>query len=236
MYLVGHGRHVYITYTYEHIPYNLFLLVYCIDKGMAFNNRNLHGAAVPVFIFLILVSLASPSLAGSETDTPAHCAMTKEEGKCHDKGESLKLKLIAIITILVASMIGVCLPMFSRSIPALRPDRNLFVLVKAFSSGVILATGYMHVLPDSFDCLTSECLPEDPWRKFPFTTFVAMLSAVATMMVDSFSMSLYKRHCSRSVVTERLENGNTSEHGQHHLKPHDETESQLLRHRVVAQV
>uniref|UniRef100_J3LRE9 Fe(2+) transport protein 1 n=1 Tax=Oryza brachyantha TaxID=4533 RepID=J3LRE9_ORYBR len=44
------------------------------------------------------------------------------------------------------AVVGVCLPLFARSVPALRPDRNLFVVVKAFASGVILATGYMHVL------------------------------------------------------------------------------------------
>ncbi|KAJ0096046.1 hypothetical protein Patl1_16606 [Pistacia atlantica] len=49
---------------------------------------------------------------------------------------------------------------------------------QSFASGVILATGYVHVLPDSFDELKSSCLPENPWRKFPFTTFVAKLSAV----------------------------------------------------------
>ncbi|KAB5538282.1 hypothetical protein DKX38_015815 [Salix brachista] len=115
-------------------------------------------------------------------------------GGCHDKAKSLQLKLIAIFSILMASMIGVCLPLFSRRIPALMPDRDLFVVVKAFASGVILATGYMHVLPDSFNALMSNCLPVNPWKKFPFTTFVVMLSAILTLMTDSFAMSYYKKH------------------------------------------
>lgn len=61
-------------------------------------------------------------------------------------------------------MIGVCLLLFTSSVPALRPDRNLFSIVKGLSSGVILATGYMHVFPDAVDNLTS-CLHEKPWRK-----------------------------------------------------------------------
>lgn len=124
--------------------------------------------------FLVLFCTVSLSVATCES---------KYEGTCHDKKEALKFKLIAICSILVASMIGVCLPIFSRYLPALKPDRNLFVLVKAFASGVILATGYMHVLPDSFDDLRSECLPEKPWQKFPFTTFIAMLAAIFTLMV-----------------------------------------------------
>jgi len=52
----------------------------------------------------------------------------------------------------------------------------------------------MHVLPDSFNYLSSDCLPRYPWKKFPFTTFVAMLHALVTLMIDSFALSYYKKH------------------------------------------
>ncbi|KAG7979008.1 hypothetical protein I3843_05G108700 [Carya illinoinensis] len=164
---------------------------------------------------------------------------------CHDEAEALKLKLIAIFSILVTSMIGVCLPLFSRAVPALRPDRDLFALVKAFASGVILATGYMHVLPDSFNNLTSDCLPETPWRKFPFATFVAMLSALLTLMVDSVALSHYKKRFAHELATGNGEQANqgTVEILEHVGHGHDksgkdppEDGTQLLSHRVVAQV
>lgn len=123
--------------------------------------------------------------------------------------------------------------MFSRAVPALHPDKDLFVLLKAFASGVILATGYMHVLPDSFISLRSECLPETPWKKFPFTTFVAMLSAVATLMVDSFSMSYYYKRRSHEIMGQELEDVG---HGLKIEGGVNEKSSSLLRHRVVAQV
>ncbi|KAF5449445.1 hypothetical protein F2P56_029888 [Juglans regia] len=162
---------------------------------------------------------------------------------CHDEAETLKLKLIAIFSILVTSMIGVCLPLFSRAVPALRPDGDLFALVKAFASGVILATGYMHVLPDSFNDLTSDCLPETPWRKFPFTTFVAMLSALLTLMVDSVALSHYKKRFAE-LATGNGEQANQETvemeivgHGHDKSgKEHPEDGTHLLRHRVVAQV
>lgn len=132
--------------------------------------------------------------------------------------------------------------MFSRAVPALHPDKDLFVLLKAFASGVILATGYMHVLPDSFISLRSECLPETPWKKFPFTTFVAMLSAVATLMVDSFSMSYYYKRRSQASLEDKKHHeimGQELEDVEHGLKIEggvNEKSSSLLRHRVVAQV
>ncbi|KAG4127699.1 hypothetical protein ERO13_D10G230900v2 [Gossypium hirsutum] len=194
-------------------------------------------------IFLVLFIIFSSS-------TPlvlAQCEAETRTNGCHNYRESMKLKIIAIVAILLSSMIGVCLPLFSGQVPSLKPDRDLFTIVKAFSSGVILATGYMHVLPDSFNDLMSGCLPENPWRKFPFTTFVAMLSAVLTLMVDSFAMSVYKKRCGKALMADAnngggLENTNVVqidnfEHGHSHsLEMNDDVSSQLLRHRVIAQV
>ncbi|XP_072063191.1 fe(2+) transport protein 2 [Arachis hypogaea] len=187
---------------------------------------------------------------------------SNHQGACHNRSEALKYKIIAILAILAMSMIGVTLPMLSRVVPAIHPDRDLFALVKSFSSGVILATGYMHVLPDSFNDLMSDCLPENPWHKFPFTTFIAMFSAVFTLMVDSFSNSFFKKRipaasstttsdlpeknievdggcCNK--VNKELEllshshtHGDVIEHGNGNMKV--VSAEQLLRYRVIAQV
>ncbi|KAI5352961.1 hypothetical protein L3X38_005853 [Prunus dulcis] len=203
-------------------------------------------------VLIILISIAVNAAAVAVQDQSEQCG-AKSKGACHDKAQALKLKLIAIASILVFSLIGVCLPLFSRSVPALQPDKDLFSIVKALASGVILATGYMHVLPDSFECLTSVCLPEKPWKKFPFTTFVAMLSAVLTLMVDSFSMSHYRKAFAAGTrsgdeendknVTPQLEHvGHGHGHGHGHVQDTKNEgglngkDSQLLRYRVVAQV
>ncbi|KAF8407656.1 hypothetical protein HHK36_006789 [Tetracentron sinense] len=188
--------------------------------------------------YLCLIFLCCFTVQISGVSDTSKCGL-ESTGGCHNKAEALRMKLIAIASILIASIIGVCLPLFSTSVPALQPDRDLFVLVKAFASGVILATGYMHVMPDSFDCLRSECLPENPWRKFPFTTFVAMLSALVTLMIDSFAMSYYKKYSSVPATT-GASNGtsNLMKIGHFHANDlkGDVEGAQLLRHRVVAQV
>ncbi|KAJ6410598.1 hypothetical protein OIU84_007361 [Salix udensis] len=131
----------------------------------------------------------------------------EEENSCNDKARALTLKIIAIVAILVSSMIGVGAPLFTRSIPALHPDKSLFVIVKAFAAGIILATGFMHVLPDSFDMLSSSCLPENPWHKFPFTGFGAMLSAIVTLMVDALATSMYSKKANVGVKPESSSHG-----------------------------
>ncbi|KAJ9691531.1 hypothetical protein PVL29_013647 [Vitis rotundifolia] len=187
--------------------------------------------------FFILISIfISQAVAQSDG------CQSESKNSCNNKSAALPLKLIAIASILVTSMIGVCLPLFSRSIPALAPDRNLFIIVKAFASGIILATGFMHVLPDSFDMLWSPCLKENPWHKFPFTGFVAMLSAIFTLMVDSIATSLYTKKNNTGVIPEievaDMAADNTGEHfhGHHHGPKIGIEGSQLLRYRVVAMV
>lgn len=209
--------------------------------------------ALPCFALLLLLS-ASPLLTDAQTTATndpatAACSGPAADADCHNVPRALRLKLIAIPTILVSSMIGVCLPLFSRSVPALQPDRNLFVVVKAFASGVILATGYMHVLPDSFNNLSSPCLPKKPWADFPFTAFVAMLAAVFTLMVDSLMLTFYNRskggaRGGGAAVADREspEQGHWHSHGHGHgtavAKPDDveASQAQLRRNRVVVQV
>ncbi|XP_056173891.1 fe(2+) transport protein 1-like [Syzygium oleosum] len=188
---------------------------------------------------------------------PEEC--TAESDDCINKAKALPLKIIAIVSILVTSLIGVCSLLFTRSVQALNPDRDLFVIIKCFAAGIILATGFMHVSPDSFDMLTlqfSPCLKENLWHKFPFTGFVAMLSAIVTLMVDSMATSMYSQKNNVGVIPESETIDGDREmgvvtaahlhshgHGRRHHHHHhgaagkvEATSSWLLRYRVVAMV
>ena len=93
------------------------------------------------FLFLLLRSFALQVVSGEDSQ-----CVTESTHGCHDKSKTLKLNLIGIAAILIFSMIGVCLPLFTQSVPALNPDSKSFSIIKAFASGVILATGHMHVI------------------------------------------------------------------------------------------
>lgn len=189
-------------------------------------------------ILLLLLAILLGGAAGREQAESGPSDCSGGGGSCRDSAAALTLKLIAILSILAASALGVCLPLCARSVPALKPETAAFSVVKAFASGVILATGYMHVLPDSVECLTSECLPEAPWQKFPFAMFVAMVSAIATLAVDSLSMSFYRRRIADQVAAEA--NGQLGADGDRDKSlesgREEEKGSELLRYRVVAQV
>nr|GMD09529.1 fe(2+) transport protein 1-like [Ipomoea batatas] len=213
--------------------------------------ENSRRSSLKLFFFVIIFILLAPQ-ALSESD---ECA-AEANNSCNNKARALKLKIIAIVSILMTSMIGVCLPLVTQSVPALSPERSLFVIVKAFASGIILATGFMHVLPDSFDMLSSACLKDNPWHKFPFTGFVAMLSAIVTLAIDSMATSLYAKKQSpgtsghvvpegdREMGVEVVSGGENNDfqfHGHHHGsvavgKDDGDDGSKLLRKRVIAMV
>lgn len=171
----------------------------------------------------------------------------------HNKGEALKYKLGSIASILVSGAVGVSLPLLSEKIPALRPEKDIFFMIKAFAAGVILATAFIHILPDAFVNLTSPCLKDNPWGRFPFTGFVCMLSAIGTLMIDTMATGYYKRSNLKSnqvTVDEESRGGHDHDHAGHvHGHTHGATQgsnvhgseelsssSELIRHKVISQV
>ncbi|KAG6721285.1 hypothetical protein I3842_03G105600 [Carya illinoinensis] len=199
-----------------------------------------------LLVTLLCVLFLLPSLVFGECT----CDTENEE---RDKDQALRYKLVAIASILVAGAIGVSIPILGKFIPALRPETDIFFVIKAFATGVILATGFIHVLPDAFETLTSPCLSENPWGNFPFTGFVAMVSAIGSLMVDAFATSYYSHrskvqhgtgdeekvgghdegHEGHMDVHTHATNGHT--HGSVALFQNSES-SELLRHRVISQV
>ena len=108
--------------------------------------------------------------------------------KTEQQNKLYPLKLAVIFLILTMSLIGVALPILGKEIPALRQENDVFFAVKSLATGVILATGFVHMLSDVFDSLTRAC-----GGFFSFNGFVAMVSAVGTMMVDAFVTGFYRQ-------------------------------------------
>lgn len=112
---------------------------------------------------------------------------------CRDESTALILKFIAIASILVAGIVGILIPLVGRHRKFLNTDGSLFVATKAFAAGVILATGFVHMLTGGSTALSDPCLPEYPWSKFPFANFFAMFSALITLLVDFVGTQYYER-------------------------------------------
>ncbi|KAE8666940.1 putative Chitin elicitor receptor kinase 1, RLK1 [Hibiscus syriacus] len=181
----------------------------------------------PFFSFLCCFVVLFPSLAlGGCTCRP--------EDEDRNKPLALKYKVVAIVCILVAGAMGVCFPLVGKSIDVFHPETKVFFVFKAFAAGVILSTGFIHVLPDAMENLTSPCLDEDPWRKFPFAGLVEM-SVVVTLNADMFAIS----HLNKTLQGHGHEE-NTRENDGVHVLTHGMLEPLGLpetpRYQVVSQV
>ncbi|XP_061336733.1 zinc transporter 1 isoform X2 [Gastrolobium bilobum] len=176
--------------------------------------------------FTILVLLCVHVLP---TMVSCECTCDTEQAKhSDDTSEALHYKIGSIASVLVAGALGVSLPLLSKRIPTLNPKNDIFFMIKAFAAGVILATGFIHILPEAFESLNSPCLKENPWGKFPFAGFVAMLSSIGTLMVDSIATGYYQRqhfNPSKQVLADE-EIGD--EHGS--------MTSEQIRQRIISQV
>lgn len=169
------------------------------------------------FLLLLLLLLVFPAIVSGECT----CDFSKEQKE--EKAHALNYKLASIASILLSGAFGVSIPFLASKIPSLRPENDIFFMIKAFTAGVILATGFIHILPEAFDHLKSPCLNQNPWRNFPFSGFVAMMSAIGTLMVDSFATGYYNRiHFNKNKQVNVGEEGDEENHDQHsgHLHVH----------------
>ncbi|XP_076942379.1 zinc transporter 3-like [Bidens hawaiensis] len=182
------------------------------------------------------------------THVLAECTREPEDNK-GNKSEALKYKLIALASILVAGALGVCLPFIGRIVPSLSPEKDGFFIVKVFAAGVILATGFIHVLPDAFESLTSTCLKEHPWGDFPFTGFVAMVATMLTLLFETSSAAYQQKSRLEASQKANGEYGDEERNPQHmsqvavhthatHGHAHGSMSglSQVDRYRIVSKV
>jgi solute carrier family 39 (zinc transporter), member 1/2/3 len=141
--------------------------------------------------------------------TESCAAAAEEEAECRDEAAALRLKMVAVASILVAGAAGIAIPLvgrwWRRGAAASSSSGVAFTLAKAFAAGVILATGFVHMLDDANEALTDPCLPESPWRRFPFPGFIAMLAALGTLVADFVTTSLYegKEHAAETSVSDQ---------------------------------
>lgn len=197
-----------------------------------------------VLLFFFFISLLLIAVSAGESK----CECSHEDDE-ENKVGAKKYKIAAIPSVLVAGVIGVLFPLLGKFFPSLRPETTFFFVTKAFAAGVILATGFMHVLPEGYEKLTSPCLKGEAW-KFPFTGFIAMVAAILTLSVDSFATSYFHRlhfKTSKRIGDGEEQGGGGGEELGLHVHAHGHThgivavdsgESEVQHHRtrVVAQV
>ncbi|KAI5061792.1 hypothetical protein GOP47_0022331 [Adiantum capillus-veneris] len=123
------------------------------------------------------------------------------------------------------------MPLAGRYVSAFRAESNLFFVMKSFAAGVILATAYVHMLPDSFKALGNECLAENPWANFPFAGFIAMVASLFVLMIDFFATTYYENKHQKSVGTVGAHGHDDPHKGKlTHINVHDDAKTDCSNH------
>ncbi|KAG6504580.1 hypothetical protein ZIOFF_036914 [Zingiber officinale] len=153
------------------------------------------------------------------------------DASASDRKKADPLKIAAIFSILASGSLGVSIPLLGRWVPALRPEKDWFFVIKAFAAGVILATGFIHILPDAFGSLTSPCLAPSPWQDFPFAGFGAMVAAIGSLAVDAIATGFLSRRAAAvgDAGTSAEDDVEVHAHGHTHGRVPRGAEAQLIR-------
>uniref|UniRef100_A0A452Y3C7 Zinc transporter 6, chloroplastic n=1 Tax=Aegilops tauschii subsp. strangulata TaxID=200361 RepID=A0A452Y3C7_AEGTS len=115
---------------------------------------------------------------------------------CRDGAAAARLKTGSLLAILIASAVGVCLPVaLTRAFRGRGGYARGLLLVKCYAAGVILSTSLVHVLPDAYAAL-ADCAVASrrPWRDFPFAGLLCLVGALLALLVDLSASSHLEAH------------------------------------------
>lgn len=91
------------------------------------------------------------------------------------------LRLVSVFLILIASGIGAYFPMFASSYSSINLPESCFFFAKYFGSGVIIATGFVHLLQPATESLGNPCLG-DFFTEFPWA-FAILQGAIFLLFI-----------------------------------------------------
>lgn len=170
-------------------------------------------------------------------------------GEVNDVGH-MGVRVGAIFVILVSSALFTVVPVVTRRIPRLVIPPPIYDFAKFFGSGVIIATGFVHLLQPGNEELSAPCLNED-FQAYPMAFAFCLISMMALFVSEFFAYRLgtsmlHKKglgnivhhhavghtdahHAQEELAAEMEHEHHVSEDNDSTLKAKDEEEAPMLR-------
>lgn len=95
----------------------------------------------------------------------------------------MELRIASIFIVLLASAIGVLIPLAATRFPRLRMPVWLYFFARYFGSGVIVSTAFIHLLFEAHENLSSPCLP-DGYRRYPYAFALTLAGIFGTFLIE----------------------------------------------------
>ncbi|CAF1221661.1 unnamed protein product [Rotaria magnacalcarata] len=135
------------------------------------------------------------------------CFLTNEQ---INSSYNLTLHIISIFVLLVVSLFGALAAVGSVRVKCLRINPIIISTGKFFGSGVVLATGFVHILPDAIQTLNDSCLPES-WTVYgAYGGLFAMLAALVMQLIEFLAhQHVYSRESAHThIITKHNDHKN----------------------------
>lgn len=128
-----------------------------------------------------------------------------------ENDDRMGARISTIFVILATSAIGTFLPILSSKYSFIRLPTWVFFITKYFGSGVIFATGFIHLLQPSNDDLSTDCLG-GVWVTYPMAFAFMMISFFVLFLFELVSFHYLDRKLSEYSDEVEGEEGHTHSH------------------------
>ncbi|CAF1539808.1 unnamed protein product [Rotaria sp. Silwood1] len=124
---------------------------------------------------------------------------------------NLNHHILSVFILLIVSFIGTCFSIVTTRIKRLHINPIIINTGKFFGSGIILATGFIHMLPPAMESLTSPCLPES-WSKY--SAYAGLFAMLAVLIMQLIEFIAHEKYYSRvhSIESGTSSPSETSQH------------------------
>ncbi|ORX99985.1 ZIP zinc/iron transport family, partial [Basidiobolus meristosporus CBS 931.73] len=125
----------------------------------------------------------------------------------------MPLHIASIFIIMITSALGVFSSLILSRFPAHKVTSSVINIGKYFGTGVILATGFIHMFPGALFALTNPCVPKAISANYTsFAGLFAMFAALVLQAIEYNANWYYNRHlCSSDNYEVKQAEGSASE-------------------------
>lgn len=106
--------------------------------------------------------------------------------------EYMGVRVSSVFVVLVASLLGVFLPILSSQYSFMKLPPWLFFVAKYFGTGVIVTTGFVHLLLPASENLSNECLG-GTFVEYPWAYGISLMSLFAIFFVELLAHNIMAR-------------------------------------------
>ncbi|KAK9762448.1 hypothetical protein K7432_011801 [Basidiobolus ranarum] len=128
----------------------------------------------------------------------------RDEGSCESETSvnyKQGLHIGAIFIIMATSALGSCFSMLIKAFPKFKLGKDIITVGRHFGTGVILATGFIHMFPGAMRSLTNPCIGEFAELYGAWAGLFAMLAALVLLMIEYAASVVYQNYQLKTSTT-----------------------------------